>query len=310
MSRHSKNNTANSVFTYAERQKLAKDYGSAKSRIGQDSQRTFEQCHLCLTTANEPVCCLEGHIFCKDCIMSNMLEQKKALKQAAVTREHDQLREDTSEVLKKRNLESAEISNFEKDAFELGSSSKLKEHLKEFKMKAQFTEEDYVELKRQRTIQNIKDQKPMAFDDPDVKNGMVQTSFWMAEADKERKAQLDKAGALEGAKSIKPERMICPGDNKHSIKLKDFFHLKFENGGFLCYASKKQLKFQKIIGLRTCGHVYIAEEFDRFVQKESQKCYCGKEFLEGDIIKIEPAHSAFSKHNSVEAKVYQPHFAV
>lgn len=310
MSRHSKNNTANSVFTYAERQKLAKEYGSAKSRIGQDSQRTFEQCHLCLMKAAQPVCCLEGHIFCKDCIMSNMLDQKKALKEAAAKKEYNQLREDTNEVLKKRNLESAEISNFEKDAFELGSSTKLKEHLKEFKMKSQFTEEDYEELKKQKIIKNIQDQKPMAFDDPDVKQGLVQTSFWMAEADKERKAQLERAAIKASDKDKPSDRMVCPGDNKHTIKLKDFFHLKFENGEFTCYASKKQLKFQKIVGLRTCGHVFIQEEFERFVNNQNKTCYCGKQYLDGDAIKIEPAHSAFSKHNAVEAKVYQPHFAV
>ena len=79
MSRHSRNNTANSVFTYAEKKMLDKDYGVKKSRIGQDSQRSFEQCHLCLYNVSDPVSCLKGHIFCKDCIMNNMLEQKKTI---------------------------------------------------------------------------------------------------------------------------------------------------------------------------------------------------------------------------------------
>lgn len=310
MSRHSKNNTANSVFTYAERQKLSKEYGSATSRIGQDSQRTFEQCHLCLMKATQPVSCLSGHIFCRDCIVTNLAEQIKARMDATARTEYNQLREDTNQVLKKRNLESAEVTNFEKDAFELGSSSKLKEHLKEFKMKTQFTEEDYEELKKQQIVRNIKDQKPMAFDDPNVKNALVQTSFWMAEADKERQAQLDRAGVKANAPEKIAKCMICPGDNKHPIKKKQLFDLKFENGEFVCYASRKQLKFQKIVGLRTCGHVFIADEFDRFVKKESKQCHCGKAFLTEDIVNIEPAYSAFAKHNAVEAKVYQPHFAV
>ena len=85
MSRHSKNNTAHSVFTYAEKKMLAKDYGTAKTRIGQDSQRKFEQCHLCLQTAVDPVTCEEGHIFCRKCIMENLLAQKKAIKKAEVS---------------------------------------------------------------------------------------------------------------------------------------------------------------------------------------------------------------------------------
>jgi len=66
MSRHSKNNTAHSIFTYGERMKLISnnEWGEIKSRIGSkyklliiiaDSQKKFEQCLICLNTLNEPV---------------------------------------------------------------------------------------------------------------------------------------------------------------------------------------------------------------------------------------------------------------
>jgi len=84
MSRHSKNNTANSVFTYAEKQKLENVYGTQKVRLGQDSQRRFEQCHLCLQKAKNPVICAKGHIFCKNCITENLLSQKKNLDEKVV----------------------------------------------------------------------------------------------------------------------------------------------------------------------------------------------------------------------------------
>ena len=52
MSRHSKNCTASSIFTYAEKQKLLKDgasgFGTARVRVGVDSQKKFDQCELCL----------------------------------------------------------------------------------------------------------------------------------------------------------------------------------------------------------------------------------------------------------------------
>jgi len=41
MSKHSKNNTSSSVFTYMERQKLKSTYGSQSSRVGQDSIKPF-----------------------------------------------------------------------------------------------------------------------------------------------------------------------------------------------------------------------------------------------------------------------------
>ena len=79
MSRHSKNNTGSSIFTYGERQKLKglNEWGEVSSRIGADSQKKFEQCSLCLGRIKDPVCCLKGHMYCRQCIIENLLFQKK-----------------------------------------------------------------------------------------------------------------------------------------------------------------------------------------------------------------------------------------
>ena len=77
MSRHSKNNTANSCFTYGEKLMLKDLYGTKKSRIGLDSQRQFEMCNLCLKRIISPMVCERGHIFCKNCIVINLVNQKK-----------------------------------------------------------------------------------------------------------------------------------------------------------------------------------------------------------------------------------------
>lgn len=93
MSRHSKNCTAHSIFTYNEKLKLMRDsgttgFGTNKARIGKDSQKRFDQCELCLnrvpdgsgpmwSKSSAPVVCKEGHIFCRECIIENMMKQKK-----------------------------------------------------------------------------------------------------------------------------------------------------------------------------------------------------------------------------------------
>lgn len=76
MSRHSKNNTAHSIFTYHER-KLVKDVGTLKERLGSESQRQFHFCWLCLHTAVKPVCTPAGYLYCRRCIILNLAEQKK-----------------------------------------------------------------------------------------------------------------------------------------------------------------------------------------------------------------------------------------
>ena len=90
MSRHSKNCTAHSIFTYNEKLKLMRDsgttgFGTNKARIGKDSQKRFDQCDLCLNRVSEgsgpksdaAVVCKQGHLFCRECIVENLIKQKK-----------------------------------------------------------------------------------------------------------------------------------------------------------------------------------------------------------------------------------------
>ncbi|KAJ7032510.1 hypothetical protein C8F04DRAFT_1261805 [Mycena alexandri] len=80
MTKHSKNNTASSIFSYAEYQKASAEYGTKRQRLGNESMRRFDACSLCLQTAREPVCCKDGHLFCKECAVNDLLSQKKDLK--------------------------------------------------------------------------------------------------------------------------------------------------------------------------------------------------------------------------------------
>ncbi|EAU83936.2 hypothetical protein CC1G_10341 [Coprinopsis cinerea okayama7 len=75
MTKHSKNNTASSIFSYAEYKKL--DYGTKKQRLGNESMRRFDACSLCLNRARNPVACNEGHLFCKECVIADLLTQRK-----------------------------------------------------------------------------------------------------------------------------------------------------------------------------------------------------------------------------------------
>lgn len=77
MTRHSKNNTAGAFFTTAEKNKLS--YGTKIERLGKDSLRPSVACHVCLKTASTPVVCPFGHLFCRECILTALLEQKETV---------------------------------------------------------------------------------------------------------------------------------------------------------------------------------------------------------------------------------------
>jgi nitric oxide synthase-interacting protein len=72
MTKHSKNNTASSIFSYAEYKKL--DYGTKRQRLGNESMKSFNACSLCLERARIPVACSEGHLFCTECVYSDLRE--------------------------------------------------------------------------------------------------------------------------------------------------------------------------------------------------------------------------------------------
>jgi nitric oxide synthase-interacting protein len=80
MTRHSKNNTALGYFTHAEKGKLVGIYGKKTQRIGKDSLKPFDSCYLCLLTARNPVICHKGHLYCKECIIQNIINQKEKIK--------------------------------------------------------------------------------------------------------------------------------------------------------------------------------------------------------------------------------------
>jgi len=82
MSRHSKNNTAGMIFTYHERQLLK--YGTISERIGQDSIKDYDSCSICLHSVEDPMICKKGHLFCKECIYTYLLSQKKEIERHMV----------------------------------------------------------------------------------------------------------------------------------------------------------------------------------------------------------------------------------
>ena len=110
MSKHSKNNTSSSVFTYMERQKLKSTYGSHSSRVGQDSIKPFEMCCICNNKFIEPTTCDHGHMFCRPCVIEYLVKQKKKIAENAT--EVDRLQRRQEQQIREKELE-AEVKKME-----------------------------------------------------------------------------------------------------------------------------------------------------------------------------------------------------
>lgn len=129
MTRHSKNSTAGAYFTSAEKSKL--DYGSQKQRLGRDSFRTPDTCYICFKVAVDPVLCLEGHLFCRECILTSIVNQKqKILRQ----------QKEYEEILAKRKTD--EVSRQDKEQQRRVAEFEAVQHGKRFKPDEQSVKKD------------------------------------------------------------------------------------------------------------------------------------------------------------------------
>lgn len=77
---HSKRNTSRAVFTSHERALAKSAWSSTSARLNRDSFLPFAYCRLCLENTIDPVSCLHGDLYCRECALSNILAQKKEIK--------------------------------------------------------------------------------------------------------------------------------------------------------------------------------------------------------------------------------------
>jgi nitric oxide synthase-interacting protein len=81
-SRHSKNASDQHHFTYHEREQAG--YGTQKTRFGADSQLPFGHCALCIKPCDDPMATPSGRLYCRECIVSYLLQKTRDLKHARV----------------------------------------------------------------------------------------------------------------------------------------------------------------------------------------------------------------------------------
>jgi len=173
MSRHSKNNTASSVFTNHERSQLTQ-YGTQKQRIGTDSIKEFDACSICIHSLIEPMCCPKGHLFCKECIYSYLLNQKKEIARVNEKYEEQQQNVKDEEERKKQEQKEKDIEKFDKTVLGI-----LPEKSQVFKMKKDFTpstegQKEWEEMKK-RQLNPREELKRIAKE----QNKSALPSFWV-----------------------------------------------------------------------------------------------------------------------------------
>ncbi|KAK1088262.1 hypothetical protein LTR33_000638 [Friedmanniomyces endolithicus] len=278
---HSKRNTSLAFFTAHERAEVANHWGSRSTRLTRDSFLPFGSCQLCLLPAREAVACPKyGHLFCRECAISNLLAQGKDLKRLRKEAER-RGEEDTEErVLEEGEQKAKEVEDFErvqaglsvrgggKVVGRLNGNIVVEQEKEGRKRKFEVGEDELLRLAKEGDHSS----KRHAGDKGDAKSELP--SFWVAgETPDNKKADL---------KTIK-HHPTCPAaaaDKPHDFTLKTLVTVHFNeepptnaSGAPTrsCPSCHKALSnITKAVLAKPCGHVLCKPCSDKF-QKPPEK---------------------------------------
>lgn len=321
MSRHSRHNTHLAYFTNHERSQL--NYGTQRRRLGQDSYRSFDACHLCLSPAVNPIACEKGDLFCRECAIENLLAQKQEIKEAqrlegiaAAAEAHQNASYDAES-------QSLQVAEFERVQAGMQQPGQTSVAPKTAKQEAEPTrtpllieaapevESSTTGSKRKFNVDQDEYRRIADADYEKHKQALVRSKdmnkgsgsgFWLPEEvpdDQARDRQMLKATP------------VCPASdvhNSHGFSLKSFVTVNFDESEDLkriCPSCRKQLS--NVIGgtyvrflirdvrgadksrlLVTCGHVVCRVCMDRFLKDDGRCCICSRSFassIVGDKLK-------------------------
>ncbi|EIN14620.1 hypothetical protein PUNSTDRAFT_58853 [Punctularia strigosozonata HHB-11173 SS5] len=321
MTKHSKNNTASSIFSYAEYKKL--DYGTKRQRLGNESMRRFDCCALCLQRAREPVACQEGHLFCKECVYTDLLSQKKDIKRQKD--KLDALRKEAEEQ-KLRAREAARervLQDFERGQLGLGARNEVH---------TQGKDEGEIAA-RLWCAGGTKRKLPFEFDATKVESlAREAEEAALKQLEKEQAESLraklpdfwlpsltptyTSAGPPSSFQDLKVQTTCRGGNPPHSIALKNLFPVKFsypssgvgkttplEDGETaeltkaaaskqddempFCLSCKKTLSNNIILYvMKPCGHVVCRTCTDTLVKPNAQCTVCDIPIKASDIVEL------------------------
>ncbi|CCD71554.1 Nitric oxide synthase-interacting protein homolog [Caenorhabditis elegans] len=305
MTRHGKNSTAASVYTYHERRRDAKasGYGTLHARLGADSIKEFHCCSLTLQPCRNPVISPTGYIFDREAILENILAQKKAYakklkeyeKQVAEESAAAKIAEGQAETFTKRT----QFSAIESTPSRTGAVATPRPEVGSLKRQGGvMSTEIAAKVKahgEEGVMSNMKGDKSTSL-----------PSFWIPELNPTAVAtKLEKPSS----------KVLCPVSGK-PIKLKELLEVKFTpmpgtetaaHRKFLCPVTRDELtNTTRCAYLKKSKSVVKYDVVEKLIKGDGIDPINGEPMSEDDIIELQRGGTGYSATNETKAKLIRP----
>ena len=261
---HSKRNTSLAFFTSHERALLRSSWGSQSTRLSRDSFLPFGSCRLCLLRARDPVSCPNGDVFCRECALSDLVQQRREIKRLEREWEGELREREEGEVRRREGEREREVEAFERVSAGLGEKK---------------GEEGGYGYGRKRKAEEMHANGGGGGQQEAGRRkvgGNTEASFWVPGVDG---AETNGDG-VQHAK--KPEKLapLCPASTparKHGFSLKTLVGVRFsedvdERTGEVvkvCPSCKKGLgNSSRAVLAKPCGHVLCGSCVGQFMKGE------------------------------------------
>lgn len=271
MSRHSKNCTATTHFTYEEKRKAG--IGTLKKRLGKDSLMAFGCCCLCLDRAvKNPMVTPSGYLYCKECIYENLLQQKSKIKQGKL--------------------------NYEKYVLELERKQDEEELAKDLKVCQAFIQLENVKQEVSMEKRLSKDVDVETVEEKKLR--IKKSSFWVPEYTPNAEK------VVKPSEEVTKDPM-----NEKALKLKQLMpaKLKWSEGihkYVVCAVSNKEITHQNAVLIKPSGIVMLQSCVKDMVLPSMVCPVTSVKLRKKDIVLLQTGGTSFSAHNNVQAKKYRP----
>eukprot|EP00775_Hariotina_reticulata_P008739 gene8739-8919_t len=286
--RHSKNAgiMGSEALTYHERKALG--FGTVKERIGKDSQGNYFDCCLTLQPAVDPMATPDGHLYSKEAILENLLQQKKAIKRKLAAYEAQQQEEQQKASEQAAVQQEAKMIAFDRKNH-MGISSKTAKRIEDAISAEAATMHD---AKGVKSVVNIKENEEK----------MKQLrAFWVPSQAPEAKDLMQKPDTST----------YCPASGK-KLRLKDCVAVKFtkvpegEPGRYMDPVTKDTFtNTSKLVVIAPTGDVVLEETYKACIKPEGE--FKGKKVTEKDIIKLQTGGTGFAARDGDKVQV-KKHF--